>query len=284
MSTNPFPLDGPYSNVFGLEPNYPCCTVNHPQGWPKFITNAFVTTPDMLSLVHLYLGPFSTSVTLASGNAVTANVTTLYPFSDTLTTTITAKAAFTYFVRIPSWVVGGTIAINGAAAKAVAPVNGLQAVTVSAGTTTFVLQLPAPITTETRLHGAIAVHRGPLHYAFDIPRTQKVLATNAQQPLAQDLEFDASANWQYAIDPTTLKFSSTPPTSGVLPSPIFDSGLTPLKITATACLIKWAVQAPTFAAVPPTSPACTGPATTITLTPYGATKLRISEFPVFNSA
>ncbi|KAJ6612793.1 hypothetical protein B0H10DRAFT_2177315 [Mycena sp. CBHHK59/15] len=263
MSTNPFPIDGPYSNVFGLEPNYPCCTVNHPQGWPKFITNAFVATPDMKSLVHLYLGPFSTSVVLDSGNTVTANVATLYPFSDTLTTTITAKAAFTYYVRIPSWVVGGTIAINNAAPKAVAPVNGLQAVTVSAGTTTFVLQLPAPITT--------------------VPRSQKVLKTNAQQPLAVDLEFDAAANWQYAIDPTTLKFSSTPPAAGTLPSPIFDSGLTPLKITATACLINWAIAAPTFAASPPTNPSCTGPATTITLTPYGSTKLRISEFPVFKS-
>jgi len=280
MTVNPFPLDGPYSNVFGLEPNYPCCTVNHPQGWPKFITNAFVTTPDNLSLVHLYLGPFSTSVTLASGNAVTANVATLYPFGDTVTTTITAHTAFTYFVRIPSWVVAGTIAINGAAAKAVAPVNGLQAVTVGAGTTTFVLQLPAPITVENRTHGAIAVHRGPLHYAFDIPRSQKVLATNAQQPLAQDLEYDATANWQYAIDPATLKFSTSPPASGTLPSPIFDSGLTPMKITVTACLVNWAIQAPTFAASPPTKPACTGANTTITLTPYGATKLRISEFPV----
>ncbi|KAJ7291155.1 hypothetical protein C8J57DRAFT_1271530 [Mycena rebaudengoi] len=283
MTNSPWANDGPYSNVFGLEPNYPCCTVNHPQGWPKFITNAFVTTPDGLSLVHVYLGPFSTSVVLASGNAVTANVATMYPFSDTVTTTITAKATFTYFVRIPSWVVGGTIAINGAAAKAVAPANGLQAVTVPAGTTTFVLQLPAPITTESRPHGAIAVHRGPLHYAFDIPRKQKVLATNAQQNLAVDLQFDPTASWQYAIDPSTLKFSSSPPASGVLPSPIFDSGLTPLKITATACLINWPIAGVTFAAPPPTSPACTGAATTITLTPYGATKLRIGEFPVFKS-
>ncbi|KAJ7480003.1 hypothetical protein B0H11DRAFT_2026128 [Mycena galericulata] len=284
MSTNPFPLDGPYSNVFGLQPNYPCCTVNHPQGWPKFITNAFVTTPDMASLVHLYLGPFSTSVLLASGNAVTANVATLYPFSDTVTTTITAKKAFTYFVRIPSWVVGGTIAINNAAPKPAAPVNGLQAVTVGAGTTTFVLQLPAPITLETRPQESIAVHRGPLHYAFDIPRKQKVLATNSEQPLAVDLEYDATANWQYAIDPATLEFSSSPPASGILPSPIFDSGLTPLKITVKACLINWAIAAPTFAASPPINPACTAPTETITLTPYGATKLRIGEFPVFNSA
>ncbi|KAK7040596.1 hypothetical protein R3P38DRAFT_2513671 [Favolaschia claudopus] len=281
MSTNPFANDGePYSNVFGLEPNYPCCTVNHPQGWPKFITNSFVTTPDNLSLVQVYLGPFSTSVTLGSGNTVTANVATLYPFGDTLTTTLVSKSAFTYYVRIPSWVVGGTIAVNGAAAKPVAPVNGLQAVSVAAGTTKFVLQLPAPITIESRPHGSIAVHRGPLHYAFDIPRSQKVLATNARQPMAQDLEFDATANWQYAIDPATLKFTSSPPASGILPSPIFDSGLPPLKITVNACLVNWAVAAPTYAASPPTNPACTGVNTTITLTPYGSTKLRISEFPV----
>jgi hypothetical protein len=141
-----------------------CCTVNHPQGWPKFISNAFLTTPDQKSLIHLYLGPFTTSVLLASSkadllnkfqslklshpdNRVTASVDTLYPFGDTLTTTITAAQAFTYYVRIPSWVVGGTIAINGAAAKTVTPTNGLQAVSVAAGTTKFVLNLPALITT-----------------------------------------------------------------------------------------------------------------------------------------
>ncbi|KAF5384254.1 hypothetical protein D9615_003331 [Tricholomella constricta] len=283
MNPNPFPNDGPYSNVFGLEPNYPCCTVNHPQGWPKFISNAFLTTPDQKSLVHLYLGPFSTSVTLASNNKVTATVDTLYPFSDTLSTTITATQAFTYYVRIPSWVVGGTIAINGAAPKAVSASNGLQAISAAAGTTTFVLNLPADIKTESRPHGSIAVQRGPLHYAFDIPRSQKVLARNSQQSLAVDLEFAATAAWQYAIDPATLKFNNVPPVSGKLPSPVFDSGKSPLTITVTACPISWATAGDTFAAPPPTNPTCTGAQKTITLSPYGATKLRVGEFPVFNS-
>ncbi|KAF9467133.1 hypothetical protein BDZ94DRAFT_1211502 [Collybia nuda] len=283
MNPNPFPNDGAYSNVFGLEPNYPCCTVNFPQGWPKFISNAFLTTPDQKSLVHLYLGPFSTSVVLASNNRVTSTVDTLYPFSDTLTTTVTASQAFTYYVRIPSWVVGGTIAINGAAAKAVTPSNGLQAVSVTAGTTTFVLNLPAAVKTESRPHGSIAVQRGPLHYAFDIPRSQKVLATNSQQQLAVDLQFDATSSWQYAIDPATLKFSNAPPSSGKLPSPVFDSGKSPLTITVTACPISWSVGGTTFASPPPTSPACTGAQKTITLSPFGSTKLRIGEFPVFKS-
>ncbi len=92
----------------------------------------------------IYIGNKFSS--LPSGNQVKAVVDTQYPFSDSLTTTITATKAFTYYVRIPSWVVGGTIALNSGPAKAVSPVNGLQAVAARAGTTKFVLELPAPIT------------------------------------------------------------------------------------------------------------------------------------------
>ncbi|KAI0825775.1 hypothetical protein BC629DRAFT_1586645 [Irpex lacteus] len=280
MTPNPFPEDGPYSNVFGLEPNYPCCTVNHPQGWPKFISNAFVTTPDDASLVHVYLGPFQTSVTLANGNKVTASVNTTYPFSDTLITTIKADKAFTYYVRVPSWVSKGAIAVNGGKASALAPKNGLHAVRVSSGTTTLTLNLPADITIESRPNNSIAIHRGPLHYAFDIPRDSKVLTRNGQQPLAADYQFEATADWQYAIDPSTLTFHPGTPTSK-LPSPIFDSGKPPFTISVAACPIDWGVAGDKFAAAPPTNPACTGPAKNITLTPFGATKLRIGEFPTF---
>ncbi|KAI9067980.1 hypothetical protein FKP32DRAFT_1672687 [Trametes sanguinea] len=285
MTPNPFPNDGPYSNVFGLEPNYPCCTVNHPQGWPKFISNAFVTTPDQKSLVHVYLGPFNVNLTLANGNKVSVAVDTLYPFSDSLATTITAEKDFTYYVRVPSWVSKGTIAINGAKAKAVTPSNGLQAVPVKAGTTKFTLNLPSDITIESRPHSSVAVHRGPLHYAFDIARSQKVLQQNAQQPLAKDLEFDATVNWQLALgDPTTFVFNGGAPEGGNLPSPVFDSGLPPFTITAQACPIEWGVAGDTFAASPPENPECSGPVQNITLWPFGATKLRIGEFPTFKSS
>ncbi|KAI0794110.1 hypothetical protein C8Q74DRAFT_1194135 [Fomes fomentarius] len=284
MTPNPFPNDGPYSNVFGLEPNYPCCTVNHPQGWPKFISNAFVATADQKSLVHVYLGPYNVNTTLAHENKVSVVVDTLYPFSDSLSTTIKAEKAFTYYVRIPSWVNKGTIAINGKAAEPVSPSNGLHAVSVKPGTTKFTLDLPSEITIESRPHGSVAVHRGPLHYAYDIARSQTVLARNAQEPRAIDLQFDATGPWQFAIDPSTLTFHGSMPSGGKLPSPIFDSGLPPFTITATACSIDWAVAGDTFAAAPPTNPACKGPATNITLWPFGSTKLRIGEFPTFEAS
>lgn len=122
---------------------------------------------------------------------------------------------------------------------------------------------------ESRPNNSIAVHRGPLHYAFDISRTQKTLTANSAQPLAADYEFDASGDWKYAIDPSTLVFHNTPPASGKLPSPVYDAGLPPFTITARACLVDWNLAGDTFADSPPSNPSCTGPATNITLWPYG---------------
>ena len=84
---------------------------------------------------------------LANGNAVTVVVNTKYPFSDSLSTTITAAKAFTFSVRIPAWATAGTISVNGKKATAVAPVNGLHSVKIAAGTTNIVLNLPSAITT-----------------------------------------------------------------------------------------------------------------------------------------
>ncbi|KAF7296050.1 hypothetical protein MKEN_01420100 [Mycena kentingensis (nom. inval.)] len=281
MTPNPFPEDGPYSNVFGLEPNYPCCTVDFPQGWPKFMTNAFLLTADRKSLVHLYLGPFDTSVVLEDDNEVSVAVETLYPFGDSLSTTIVAAKAFTYFVRIPTWSPKATLSVDGAPVLRVAPgKDGLHAVHIAAGTTKFVLELAPDIHLEQRPHGSVAIHRGPLNYAFDIPRIERQLAVHPDEPRAVDLEFTPGRAWQYAIDPATLAFTNNAPASSILPSPIYDAGLPPVTLTVAACPIDWPLDGDMFAAPPPENPACLGEFRNITLWPFGAAKLRISEFPV----
>lgn len=276
MTPNPFYVDGPYANVFGLEPYYPCCTVNHPQGFPKFVSHAFLKTPDESALVQVYHGPLTVSTTL-NGNVVKITSDTTYPFSDTVSLTVDADDAFTYYIRIPDWVVDGSVATNGGDAEAI-EAGGLLKVDITAGTTTLDLVFPAEITTEERLHGAIAVHRGPLHYAYDISYETSTLQTlYPAEPRASDLQFDATGPWNYAIDPSTLAFVST---GRSIPSPVYDAGMPPVYITVQACPIEWGEAGDTFAAPPPEGAACLGEAVELTLQPYGATKLRISEFPV----
>ncbi len=38
----PWVSDGPESNLFGLAPNFGCCTANFNQGWPKFANSLWM--------------------------------------------------------------------------------------------------------------------------------------------------------------------------------------------------------------------------------------------------
>ena len=112
---------------------------------------------------------------------------TRYPLSDNMTVSITADSPYTHYVRIPGWAQTngqGTISINSAAATKIS-VNSasLLAVPVEAGTTTFVLNLPADIEKTYGPTGGLQVGRGPLFWSSDIFHTNNVLATNAVIPL-----------------------------------------------------------------------------------------------------
>ncbi|KAH8925501.1 hypothetical protein BT69DRAFT_1348679 [Atractiella rhizophila] len=286
LNPNPFASDGDYSNVFGTEPNYPCCTVNGGQTLPKFITNSFVTSWDKTSLIHAYLAPLQLSTTLANGNAVSVKVTTQYPFSDILQYDINAEAGFDFFIRIPTWAnAQSTIALNGGASAALSPDSGkLQKVQVPAGTSSFVLTLGADIVVENKQRNTVAVKRGPLAYATDLWRSERILATYPNEGRAVDREYDLTVSWAFGIDPSTLEFvpNPSPEPSGTLPSPIWDTaqhgGGPPIKITANGCRItNWPNNGDIVTAAPE-SPQCDG-SVQIVLWPYGSAKLRLSELP-----
>ena len=59
---------------------------------------------------------------------------------------------------------------------------------------------------EQRPHSAVALQRGPLHYAYDIPRTEHVLAVDPHEHRAIDLQMEPAGEWAWAIDPTTAVF------------------------------------------------------------------------------
>jgi hypothetical protein len=102
--TNPhvWQSDGPDSTLFGVEPNFGCCTANFNQGWPKLAANALLTRAVDGGVVVGLLLPVA--ATLPSGAKVT--VDTSYPLSDTVNVTLevpASAAATPLYVRVPGW-------------------------------------------------------------------------------------------------------------------------------------------------------------------------------------
>ncbi|MGH9694004.1 MAG: beta-L-arabinofuranosidase domain-containing protein, partial [Bryobacteraceae bacterium] len=80
--------NGPDSNLFGLEPNFGCCTANLHQGWPKLLSSLWMATPDG-GLVTAVYAP-SRVHTKLNGVGVVIDEETEYPFRGTVQFTVHA--------------------------------------------------------------------------------------------------------------------------------------------------------------------------------------------------
>ncbi|KAJ7158775.1 hypothetical protein C8R46DRAFT_1110259 [Mycena filopes] len=281
LDPSPFATDGPDSNTFGLAPNYPCCTVNHGQGWPKFISHSYMTSPDSRTLYHALLSPTTFSSTLANNNQVTVNAQTNYPFSSILKYQISAQQAFSFGIRVPTWVSNAQISYSvdgGVNQTAIANSAGYVVLNIASGAHTVTANIPMSIRTQTRYNNAVAVMRGPLVYSLDIAFSTTVLNTYAMN--AKDLQFTATSPWQYAISTSSLTYNGDSSSAGTTQYP-FSQNNPLVTISANVCPINWTV-ALNSAAAPPNSPAqCTGNQISVKLVPYSNAKLRMSELPTF---
>uniref|UniRef100_A0A0W0FV11 Duf1680 domain containing protein n=2 Tax=Moniliophthora roreri TaxID=221103 RepID=A0A0W0FV11_MONRR len=303
MDPVPWGTNGPNSNVFGFEPNYPCCTVNHPQAYPKFWSHAFFRDTSDNAIVHVFLGP-----AVYEADVGTVKVDTLYPFGTTLTYDITATTPFKLKIRVPEWAKKSldqsTIKVNDGEASALQPdeTNSLHVVEVPEGNTKLYISLDAPVVVEERSNGAIAVTRGPLNYALEISNNVTTAAgTRSAQalddvkrlfpnapaayleptdPNTVDNTLLPTSEWRLAIDPATLTLVDNSANTTSMPFYAWESGAQPVWFTAQACQIEWGLENSTAAAPPQSPVACVGEKTEVKLVPFGAAKLRLGEMPV----
>lgn len=284
----------PFYNVntlgatFGLEPNYPCCTVNHPQGLPKFTMGAFLRSGDN-GLVHALLSPTTAVANLTVGT-VTVECDTSYPFGDTLSYTVTAPGPFDFYIRQPEWSTDtATTAISGAASSYDAA-TGLRQVSLPGGTAHFTYTLAPTIRTTPRANDTIAVYRGALLYGLHVGSSNSSgppKSYNAQTPLpgqpaaARDYEYTNTTAWDFAIDPATLAWVPGAPT---LPTPVFADDALLGSLTAQACRINWPLYNGATPSAPPTGPArsCVAPPQQVTLVPVGGAKVHMAELPTLS--
>ena len=295
--------DTPFFNVrgdgqtFGLEPNYPCCTVNHPQGYPKFLSASFTAIGDN-GLAHILLSPATVTITIGQNNTVSISCDTNYPFDKKLTYTISATEKFSFYVRVPAWTFGGfsRVEVNGSKEMPLSPDShtGLHEMAIQAGKTTIEYTVNPTIVVEPRANSTIAVHYGSLLYALEIGsvvstsppvnwESQTQYPAGYAPPQALQYTINNTTLWNYAIDPATLKYHTKPNYcngSAQLPNPIFTAGAPPGYMTVQACEIDWPLFKDVPAAVPlPGYRTCTSAKLEVTLIPYGAAKIHMAEFP-----
>jgi len=270
--------DGPDSNIYGLEPNFGCCTANFPQGWPKFTSHIFYQTGDHGVLAAVY-SP-SALVTTVNNNRITISQTTSYPFDDTVTFDVSSDSGFPFYLRIPGWASGATVQIGGGKAANANPGTHFLA-QLPQGKSQVILKLPMAFSIERRYNNAAAISYGPLVFAMNIANKWTLLKHYSYN--SSDWQVVPTVNWQLALNITDkdpgsyLKLMKRP----VGPQPFSEAG-SPLMVTATARPITWGVYNNAPVAPPPSPQQSNQPTQQVTLLPYGSTKLRILEIPTLH--
>lgn len=300
--------DGPDATTWGLAPNYPCCTANGPQGWPRFVPRMIHATIDGGIAISL-LGPITATVSLFGPNKgfqAILSVTTDYPFGDFLDIGLSLSGSppsgfVPIYLRIPSWSTSANISVMNGPIINAGP-NGTMFLIPNLGMANLGLAQTAHVELNPSIYidsvgvlynGAVSIHRGALTYGMSLG--EKINVTNVHEcpavdhPLINDFTINSTSTWNVALilDPNSSDLSKylTFSRIGTLNmSQPFDHSAPPLQITAMAREIpSWLLQHGS-AAAPPNSPACSTPNQcgepfSVTFVPFGSQHLRMSVLP-----
>lgn len=284
LHIKPWTTDGPESNLYGLEPNFGCCTANFHQGWPKFTNSLFLFsnekgTASPNGLVVAAYAPCEMRIKLR-GTPITVVEETEYPFRGTVRFKVKPDVPvdFPLRLRIPGWAAGTTIRVNGEPAPS--PKPGTFATVERewhAGDSIEVL-FPMEVRTSRWFRDSVAMERGPLVFSYGIGEDWVKLRDRG---MTADWQVFPTTQWNYALD-GNLDELEKGITMREIPvqDAVFTTRHAPVTMTVRARKVpEW--RADDGAANPlPQSPISTNQADeTIILVPYAAAKLRITAFP-----
>ena len=266
----------PNSNLYGLEPNFGCCTANFHQGWPKLAAHLWMGTPDG-GLAAIAYAP-SEVKTKAGGVAVTVTEETEYPFRDSVRLVVSpaSEARFGLQLRIPGWADGARVAVNGAAAPGVKAGAFYTVTRVWRAGDRVELTFPMRVRASRWFRNSVALERGPLVYSLRIGEEWRKVA---QHGPAADWEVRPATAWNYAlvIDPENPAAVVTEKPVGEVP---FSAAGAPVELRVKGRrLAGWGLEQGSAGPLPESPVATAAPDEELSLIPYGAAKLRITAFP-----
>jgi DUF1680 family protein len=282
------PFGREMNNVLGMRSGYTCCLANMHQGWTKYAQHLWYKTQDN-GLASFVYGPNKLTTNVGKNNAqVSINEVTDYPFGDEIGFEISTPkpAKFDWELRIPTWCAEGIVTLNG---KELQRTKGGHFVTIGrtwSGKDKLTLKLPMHVSTSNWGRNSRAIERGPLVYALKLGEHWEK-ATDAHE--GDYFSVYPTQNWNYGLTQNVIAYPAK--TLQVTVKPLtgkfaWDEQHAPIEITATGRQIPGWVLNGGVADQPVTDRdgeyrgAVSDTVHTITLIPYGFTKVRIVAFPV----
>jgi DUF1680 family protein len=279
ISNRRWASNGPESNIFGLEPNFGCCTANMHQGWPKLAANLWMATPDD-GLAAVVYGPSEVVTTVRGGVNVRIEEQTDYPFRESVSLTVRPDrpASFPLVLRIPAWAPGATATVNGAPVPGVKPGEFLRIDRQWRAGDRLELRFPMAVRLSTWYNNSTAVERGPLVYSLRIGESWHKLK---QTGPAADWEVYPTSPWNYGlvVDPKNAATAFTVKERPLAKQP-YTATDAPVEITVKARRVpQWTMVDDSPGPLPVSPVTSRRPEETVTLVPYGAARLRVTAFP-----
>jgi hypothetical protein len=276
---------GQFQNGFAMQAFHPgvdqyrCCPHNYGMGWPYFNEELWLATPDGGLAAAMY-APSRVRAQVAQGTTVTVTEDTGYPFTETVTLTLSTPrpVRFPLRLRVPGWCDGPDLRVNG---QAVSAASGPAWATVDrTWRDGDRVSLRLPQRTALRRwpdqHDAVSVQHGPLTYSLKIGERYERYAGSDTFP---EYEVHATSPWNYGLTPSPRLTLTRD--AGPVPDNPFTHDTVPVRITTEARRIEeWIADDERVVAPLQPSPARSDtPVETVTLVPMGAARLRITAFP-----
>ena len=262
-----FRTNGSEAHLFGLEPNFGCCTANFNQAWPKFALSVFMHSGNKVINVIPVPSELKTEDKYVK-------IETDYPFKNSFRYFVEAKSDFELIIRIPSF--AKNIAVDGGSVCADELVFSISA----GEKREIVISFDADIYFEKRPYGLNAVKSGSLVFSVPVKFEKKMYeyekdGVERKFPYC-DYELLPVSDWNYAY--CAKKFEITRNEIGRIP---FSSEKPPVTVKATVRKIDWGFEDgyDSVCAKIPQSREAVSDAEEIQLYPYGCAKLRMTEIP-----
>ncbi len=259
------------AHLFGLEPNYGCCTANFNQGWPKFVLSAFMYNKN--EIINTVPIPCELKT-----DGISIKVVGEYPFRNKFSYEIKTDSPvkFNFKIRIPQF--AEKVKINGEIVERKDIISFNKIWTNEKLDVEYILTEPKLIKRDNNLY---ALKYGSLVFSLPIQYEKKMYeyekdGIERKFPYC-DYEYLPKTNWNYGFLDGEFQVIESDgdetPFSSKKPSLVIKTKMVP---------IDWGYEEyyDNVCARKPKSRIPAGTAEEKELYPYGCSKLRMTEMPI----